>query len=137
VREIVEGFFSSCMINLNFGENGKSNSSTAFYFISTCGEFFTCGESFFHLHSSTTLYFIFIFIKIIFLLFYFNFFFSLLISLFFFVLHSGDPFHHPRPKTHGKPRSARPTANPRPTTNPSPPRANRSPDRRRDQNPNP
>jgi hypothetical protein len=32
-----------------------------------------------------TLYFIFIFIKIIFLLFYLNFFFSLLISLFFFV----------------------------------------------------
>jgi hypothetical protein len=25
VREIVEGFFSSCMINLNFGENGNSN----------------------------------------------------------------------------------------------------------------
>ena len=112
MREIVEGFFSSCMINLNFGENGKSNSSTALYFISTCGEFFTYGESFFHLHSSTTLYFIFIFIKIIFLLFYFNFFFSLLISLFFFVLYSGDPFHRPRPKTHSKPKSARPTANP-------------------------
>jgi hypothetical protein len=36
-------------------------------------------------HNQQTLYFIFIFIKIIFLLFYFNFFFSLLISLFFFV----------------------------------------------------
>ena len=56
-----------------------SISSTALHFI------FTCGESFFQFQSSTTLYFIFIFIKIIFLLFYFNFFFSLLISLFFFV----------------------------------------------------
>ena len=40
-----------------------------------------------------TLYSIFIFIKIIFLLFYFNFFFSLLISLFFFV----SPLYWPTP----------------------------------------
>jgi hypothetical protein len=36
----------------------------------------------------------------LFLLFYFNFFFSLLISLFFFVLHSGDPLHRPKPSNH-------------------------------------
>ena len=103
MREIVEGFFSSCMINLNFGENGKSNSSTALYFISTCGEFFTCGESFFHLHSSTTLYFIFIFIKIIFLLSYFHFF-----SLSSFLFSSSFS----TPVTHSTVQDPRPTANP-------------------------
>ena len=64
----------------------SSISNIALHFIFICREFFICGESFFQLHFNTTLYFIFIFIKIIFLLFYFNFLFlSLLISLFFFL----------------------------------------------------
>ena len=79
-------------------------SKIALYFIFTYGEFSTRGESFFQLHSNTTLYFIFIFIKIIFLLFYFNFFFSLLISLFFFVLHSGDPRQTQEPRQTQDPR---------------------------------
>ena len=97
--------------------NYKSISSTALYFISTCREFFTCGEYFFQFHSNTTLYFIFIFIKIIFLLFYFNFFF---LSLHFsFLLRFSSP-HFSRPTT--TPRSAhfsRSTTRPR-LASPSP-----------------
>ena len=101
----------------------KSNSNTTLHFISTCREFFTCGESFFYLHSNTTLYFIFIFIKIIFSLFYFNFFSlsSFLFSLSSFLFSSlcspkthGNPY--PR-QTHGEPRHGKPTASPV-TTNP-------------------
>ena len=161
---------------------GWSISSTALYFISTCE------ESFFQLHSNTTLYFIFIFI-ILFELFFFFFLsphFSFLLRspfrwptppsktqqprfccflrpiIFFFhwsmnkVIKIQDPRPMANPRTtanHGKPRAnPRPTANPRPAANPrprrdqprsaprqkpSPPRANRSPDHCRDQNPNP
>ena len=70
----------------------KSIYNIALYFISTCGEFFICRESFFQLHFSTTLYLIFIFIKIIFLLFYFNFFFSL--SSFLFSSSFSTPVTH-------------------------------------------
>ena len=132
---------------------------SSLYFISMCGEFFTYGELFLQLHSSTTLYFIFMFTKIIFLLFYFNFFFSLLISLFsllififFFIVLSQDPRqpHGKQTQTHGKPtahhlaeiQNPRPTSNPRqtgdspdeePTPNPRP----TTPPPRRDQNPRP
>ena len=101
----------------------KSISNTDLYFISTCGEFSTCGESFLQLYSNITLYFIFIFIKIIFSLFYFNFFSlsSFLFSLSSFLFSSlcspkthGNPY--PR-QTHGEPRHDKPTASPV-TTNP-------------------
>jgi hypothetical protein len=128
-------------------------------------ESFSHVESHFcNFNSNTTLYFVFIFIKIIFSLFYFNFFslFSFFFSLSSFLFSSlcspkthGNPY--PR-QTHGEPRHGKPTASPvnhgKPTPaqsrqthaqpshgNPyntaNPPTANRSPDRRRDQNPNP
>ena len=84
----------------------QSISSTVFYFIFTCGEFFICGESFFQLHSSTTLYFIFIFIKIIFLLFYLNFF---SLSSFLASLLNPPATSQPHPRlNHTQPKSATP-----------------------------
>ena len=80
---------------LNTKVHNKSISSITLHFIFTCGEFSTCGESFFQLHSSTTLYFIFIFIKIIFLLFYLNFF-----SLSSFLAPLLNPPTTPQPHPH-------------------------------------
>ena len=97
--------------------NCKSNSNITLHFISTCREYFTCGESFFYLHSNTILYFIFIFIKIIFLLlFFFSLLislFSLLISIFFFPVLSQDPR-----QTHGSTTTPRPKPKPPSTQTP-------------------
>ncbi len=94
-------------------ETHKSISSTALHFIFTYGEFSTCGESFFQPNSSTTLYFIFIFIKIVFLLFYLNFF-----SLFSFLAPllnppaTTQPHPHPRLHHHAETKTQTTTPNP-------------------------
>jgi hypothetical protein len=108
----------------------KSISSTLFI-LSPHVESFSHVESHFcNFNSNTTLYFIFIFIKIIFSLFYFNFFSlsSFLFSLSSFLFCSlCSPKSHGNPyprrtqarQTHGEPRHGKPTASPV-TANPRP-----------------
>ena len=105
---------------LNTYEISKSISSSSVYFIFTCKEFSTCGEQFFQLHSNSPLYFIFIFIKIIFLLFYLNFF-----SLSSFLTSLLNPSRSAQSTTPGCHRSVTHATNTSRSTTPQPyPRLN-------------
>jgi hypothetical protein len=95
----------------------QSISSTARHFIFTCKEFSIRGESFFQPNSSPSIYFIFIFIKIIFLLFYLIFF-----SLSSFLVPLLNPLAtlqpHPHPQLHHHAETKTQTTTPNPDRQP-------------------